>query len=79
MPTTLGHGDFNIGNLLWDKTGEPGTVWVVDWQSTAIEPPILDIGWFLGTGVAKTDLHFIRQDYLPGYQSALVCGGVTHY
>jgi hypothetical protein len=79
MPATLRHGDFHLGNLLWDETGEPETVWVIDWQGTGVGPAILDVSWFLGLGVTKTDLHGVREDYLPEYHNTLVRGGVTGY
>ena len=79
MPVTLCHGDFHQGNLLWDRTGEPGTVWVVDWQGPTRGPAILDVAWFLGSGVARADVHMVRQDCLPEYHRALRAGGVAHY
>jgi hypothetical protein len=79
MPLTLRHGDFHFQNMLWDELGEPGTVWAIDWQAPGIGPAILDVSWFLGLGVAKADLPFIRQTYLPEYHAALVSSGVTDY
>jgi len=79
MPATLRHGDFTFQNLLWDETGEPETVWVIDWQGTGVGPAILDVSWFLGLGVTKTDLHGVGEDYLPEYHNTLIRGGVTGY
>jgi aminoglycoside phosphotransferase (APT) family kinase protein len=79
MPATLCHGDFHAGNLLWDKTGEPDTVWIIDWQITGIGPAILDVAWLMCFGVAQTDLPFVRKEYLPEYHEALVNQGVGNY
>jgi hypothetical protein len=79
MPTTLSHGDFHPGNLLWDKLGEPKTVWVIDWQFPSRAPGVIDVARILGMGVESANLHLVRQDYLPQYHSALVSGGVTGY
>ena len=79
MPITLCHGDFNLGNLLWDELGEPGTVWAVDWQLPTREPAVIDVAWFVGLGVSRRDLHLVRQEYLPGYHRALVAHGATGY
>ena len=79
MPVTLCHGDFHGENLMWDEIGEPRTVWAVDWQIASKGPAIIDVAWFLGTGVSRADLYLVRQDYLPEYHSALLARGVTHY
>ena len=67
------------GNLLWDKLGNPETVWAVDWQVPTKGPAILDVAWFLGIGIPVTDVKIVRQEILPGYHRALVGGGVTGY
>ena len=79
MSMTLCHGDFHVGNLLWDQTGEPDKMWVVDWQSPSTLPAVTDVGWFLGTGVPKQYLHLVRKDFLPIYHSELVSHGVANY
>ncbi|MCH8870703.1 MAG: phosphotransferase [Chloroflexi bacterium] len=79
IPMTLCHGDFHLGNLLWDQLGEPETVWTLDWQGPAISPAVTDVAWFLSIGVPKQDLYLLRGEYLPGYHTALMEGGVTGY
>ncbi|MDA1228050.1 MAG: aminoglycoside phosphotransferase family protein [Chloroflexi bacterium] len=77
MPVTLCHGDYHVGNLLWDQLGHPGAVWAVDWQVAVAGPVVLDVTWLLGIGVPRSDLHLVRQVYLPEYHRALIGGGVT--
>ena len=79
LPVTLCHGDFHLGNLLWDELGEPETVWAVDWQVPTRGPAIIDVAWLLGIGVKRDDLHLVRRDYLPEYHNSLAALGVTHY
>ncbi len=79
MPTTLCHGDYHAGNLLWDELGEPSTVWAIDWQASAIGPAILDVSFLLGTSVTRNNLKFVRHDYLPEYHGALIDSGVNDY
>ena len=79
MPMTLCHGDFHQGNLLWDKLGEPRTVWALDWQLPHTGPAVIDVAWFLGIGVAKADVHLVQQKYLPDYHAALLGQGAANY
>ena len=79
IPTTLCHGDFHSGNLLWDKTGEPDAVWIIDWQITSIGPAILDVSFLMCFGVSQSDLPFVRNEYLLEYHNSLVRHGVTNY
>lgn len=79
MPVTLCHGDFHQGNLLWDKRGEPRTVWALDWQLPNTGPAVIDVAWFLGSGVAKADVHLVQQKYLPNYHDALLGHGAANY
>lgn len=79
MPVTLCHGDFHQGNLLWDKRGEPRTVWALDWQLPNTGPAVIDVAWFLGIGVAKADVHLVQQKYLPNYHDALLGHGAANY
>ena len=79
MPVTLRHGDFHLGNLLWDIADEPETVWFIDWQGPGVGPAILDIAWCISGDVPTSDLPRVRQDYLPEYHNALLSHGVTGY
>ena len=78
MPATLCHGDFHTGNLLWDKLGEPATVWAVDWQRSMQAPAVIDIAWFLGVGNSSGSEQ-VGSRYLPAYHAALMSHGITGY
>lgn len=79
MPMTFCHGDYHSGNLMWDELGEPSTVWAVDWSASSIGPAVHDVANLLGMCVARDELKFVRQEYLPEYHASLVKGGVNDY
>jgi hypothetical protein len=79
MPATLCHADFHVGNLLWDKLGEPETVWVVDWQAPVEGPIVLDVAELLGFCVPGADQRLVQTVYLPAYHEALINAGVAGY
>ena len=42
------HGDFHVGNLLFDRTG-PAVVAIVDWEMCTVGDPLLDLGLLVAT------------------------------
>jgi aminoglycoside phosphotransferase (APT) family kinase protein len=44
VPTGLVHGDYQIGNLLFEGRALTG---ILDWELSCIGPHLLDIGWYL--------------------------------
>jgi hypothetical protein len=79
LPVTLIHGDFHAGNLLWDRTGQPDAVWVIDWQTPGAGPPVVDVARSLGSAFERNGLPSVRQDYLPAYHDSLVSHEVADY
>lgn len=42
------HGDYHLGNVLFDNDG-PGVAAIVDWEMSTIGDPLLDLGALVGT------------------------------
>ena len=48
------HGDYHIGNVLYDLDG-PDLVAIVDWELATIGDPLLDLGWVLANWPEDSD------------------------
>ncbi|MBN8501763.1 MAG: phosphotransferase [Sphingomonadales bacterium] len=57
------HGDFRLDNMLFDIKGGAEQIAVLDWQTVASGNPLLDIGYFMGTGIGD-DLRRRHEDEL---------------
>lgn len=44
----LMHGDYQIGNVLWERAA-PKAAAVIDWEMATVGDPLLDLGWVLAT------------------------------
>lgn len=49
----LVHGDFRLDNMLFDIKGGREPIAVVDWQTLSLADPLIDVGYFLGTGIGS--------------------------
>lgn len=71
-PRAILHGDFRLDNLLFDIKGGAEPIAVLDWQTVAVGNPMIDIGYFLGTGIGD-ELRRAHEDELL----ALYCAEMT--
>ncbi|MCX4096819.1 phosphotransferase family protein [Nocardia sp. alder85J] len=76
-PDTVQHGDFRPDNLLFAP--EPGIVAVVDWQTVARGPGLLDVSYFLGTALPADQRRSTEHDLVRHYHDELCRRGVTGY
>ena len=72
------HGDYRLDNLLF-PAGEPAGVTAVDWQTVGLGPPLRDVAFFLGTGLAVEDRRRHERALVATYHRALADHGVTGY
>lgn len=72
------HGDYRLDNLLF-PAGDPAGVTAVDWQTVGLGPPLRDVAFFLGTGLAVEDRRRHERDLVATYHRALGGHGVTGY
>ncbi|BBY67022.1 phosphotransferase [Mycolicibacterium helvum] len=76
---TLWHGDFRLDNLLFDAQGGAVPVAVVDWQSVAAAPGVIDVSYFLGTSMTEAEREKHERDLVTEYHEQLSSYGVTNY
>lgn len=76
---TLWHGDFRLDNLLFDAQGGAVPVAVVDWQSVAAAPGVIDVSYFLGTSMTQAEREKHERDLVAEYHEQLSSYGVANY
>ncbi|QVI25574.1 phosphotransferase [Mycolicibacterium neoaurum] len=75
----LWHGDFRLDNLLFDAQGGHTPIAVVDWQSVAAAPGVIDVSYLLGTSLAEAARAEHERALVTEYHRRLVALGVTDY
>ncbi len=76
---TLWHGDFRLDNLLFDAQGGATPIAVIDWQSVAAAPGVIDVSYLLGTSLTEGDRAAHERGLVDEYHRRLVSRGVTGY
>lgn len=76
---TLWHGDFRLDNLLFDAQDGRTEIAVVDWQSVAAAPGIIDVSYLLGTSLSEADRATHERALIGEYHRHLLARGVTGY
>jgi Phosphotransferase enzyme family len=76
---TLQHHDFRLDNLLFDACGGVDPVAILDWQGTGPGPGVLDVAYFLGSGLPTAIRRSNEADLLGRYLDGLRRHGVTDY
>lgn len=76
---TLWHGDFRLDNLLFDAQGGKTPIAVVDWQSTAVAPGVIDVSYFLGNSLSETDRSNHERALVDEYHRRVTAQGVENY
>ena len=76
---SLWHGDFRLDNLLFDAQDGAVPVAVVDWQSVATAPGVIDVSYFLGNSMVETERIKHERDLVTEYHDRLISHGVDNY
>ncbi|CAN5676902.1 hypothetical protein BH11PSE1_BH11PSE1_27590 [soil metagenome] len=77
-PKTLQHLDFRLDNMLFEPQGGRWPLAVLDWQSVALGPGVLDVAYFIGAGLPTEIRQKHEQDLLRQWLEALRGYGVTY-
>lgn len=70
------HGDFRLDNMLFDIKGGAEEIAVLDWQTVASGNPMLDIGYFMGTGIGDALRRAHEGELLDLYCTEMTARGV---
>jgi hypothetical protein len=71
------HGDFRLDNMLFDIKGAAEAIAVLDWQTVTVGSPMLDIGYFLGTGIGDNLRRAHEAELLDLYCAEMRRSGTT--
>lgn len=70
--TSVVHGDYRLGNIMFRKPGEVGAI--LDWEMSTLGDPLADLGYFVATysepGRAATVMDLTPVTAEPGFPSA---------
>jgi len=75
-PNTLIHGDFRLDNMFFDIKGGAEPIAVLDWQTVAVGNPMMDIGYFMGTGIGDDLRRAHEGELLDLYCAEMTARGV---
>lgn len=78
-PLTLHHLDFRLDNMLFEPQGGRWPLAVLDWQSVAVGPGVLDVGYFIGAGLTLENRRKHEEDLLRLWLEHMRGYGVTDY
>jgi aminoglycoside/choline kinase family phosphotransferase len=76
---TITHGDYRLDNLLFDPAPGGVPVAVVDWQTCAHGPPLIDVAYFIGAGLQPEARREVEEQLVRGYHDGLVASGVEDF
>lgn len=78
-PRCLWHCDYRLDNMLFDARDGAIPLAVVDWQSVAAAPGVIDASYFLGAGLTVDQRRRHEEDLVRHYHEALRAHGVDDY
>ncbi|MEU4744593.1 phosphotransferase [Actinosynnema sp. NPDC023658] len=78
-PFVVGHGDYLLDNMLFGRAPSAPPLTVIEWQTTCLAPPGLDIAVFLGPSVDTETRRATERALLEEYVDELAEAGVRNF
>ncbi len=78
-PFVAGHGDYRLDNMMFGRVPPAAPLAVVDWQTTCLAPPGLDVAVFLASSVDTETRRVIERGLLEEYIDGLAEAGVRGF
>ena len=75
----LTHGDYRLDNFLIQQQTSPYLITVVDWENAAINQPMTDVAYCLGSCLSPTDRQEHERNIVKEYHNSLLRGGVKNF
>ncbi|HMJ76661.1 MAG TPA: aminoglycoside phosphotransferase family protein [Iamia sp.] len=77
-PLTITHGDYRLDNLLLDPD-DGHVLGVVDWQTVAVGPALLDVAYVMGAGLLPDDRRPVEEELVRRYHDGLLAAGIEDF
>ena len=77
-PLTITHGDYRLDNLLLDPD-DGHVLGVVDWQTVAVGPALVDVAYVMGAGLLPDDRRPAEEGLVRRYHDGLVAAGIEGF
>lgn len=78
-PFTVQHGDYRPDNMIFGGSGGIVPLAVVDWQTVAVGPGLVDVAYLLGTSLDTGTRRAQEEQLVRAYHAALGARGVEGY
>lgn len=78
-PLVVAHGDYRLDNMFFGRTPPAPPLTVIDWQTTCLAPPGLDIATFLASSVDTETRRALERGLLEAYVDGLAQAGVRGF
>lgn len=78
-PTVLQHGDYRADNLMFGTTPDAPAATIIDFQTTRLGPPGVDLAYLIGTFLPTEERRAQERGLVERYHAELVAAGVADH
>ena len=78
-PFCVVHGDYRLDNLLIDDRPRAPHITAVDWQTSGLTSPLIDVAYFIGASLRSSDRHEVEESIVRAYHEALCEAGIRDF